>query len=793
MSKLSRRLFMTTAPAAAAAVVSCKSGPAADPFALAKHKPPAPGTAGKKRNQEEHVSSICGQCPAGCGITVRVVEGRAVKIDGNPAFPVNKGSLGPKGQAGVEVLYHRDRLKGPMRRVGERGQGKFKEVSWEEAIAEVGAKLKAQREGGESRGLVLLDGQPRGAMHEWWGRFLESYGSPNHVDHRSTTDGGTVLAMLHMQGVADLPAYDWARTRYVLGMGSALFESWCQSIHATRAASKLRHGVPGNRVKFVHVSPRYSPTAIKADEWVPIRPATYGALALGLAHVLVKEKKHDEAFLTQHSFGFEDFKDAKGLRHKGFKTVLTQWEPKRVESVTGIPEATVVRLAHELADYRPAIVLADGGAAAATNGLGTAMAIHALNAVLGNLERPGGLLVQRPPPLQPWKELSLDATARTAAAQPRLDGAGGERSPLGHSNINALPEAMLAGKPYAASAVFFFQSNPFFSKPGGAQWVKALHNVPLVVSFSPLPDESTLHADWVLPDLTYLERNDLVVPAPSLGVGVAGWRQPAVPPQVNGRHTGDVVLGLARAIGGSVAEAFPQASYLAALVERLRVEGTDEADAILDDIKESGGRWDKGDRFEDWAHAFATPSGKFELYSQRAAQALATLYPIPSALEATLKARGVTTAADELCLPHWEPANYAGDAQAYPLVVLPYRAMNYAEGGVRHQKRLSQMPLVPGVNPGRPRIEINPVDAQSLGLANGDRALVETPAGSQALHVMIHRGIRPGTLGLPLGLGTWPPRQGETTGGYQLLSVFEDPLAGIFAANGTRARVRRLS
>lgn len=804
MSPLTRRKLLLSAPlaASAATLAGCKLPARKDPFSIALKKPPVPGSAGKLNGQEELVNSVCGQCPAGCGITVRLVEGRAVKIDGNPLSPVNEGSVGPKGQAGVELLYHPDRIKGPLKRDGERGSGKWKAATWDEALAAVGGALKELREKGQPQGLVVMDGVPRGPMHELWGRFAAAFGSPNHVDHRAVTDGGKVLATYYMHGVGDLPAYDWSRTRYVLGLSTSLFESWCQSIHVMRTASDLRHSMPGKRVKFVQVSARFSPTSMKADEWVPISPGTYGALALGLAHVLVRDGKYDQAFVKEHCFGFEDFQDAAGQSHRGFKGLVAKdYPPEKVEQLTGVPKEAIERLAKEMVEFGPAVVIADGGAASATNGLGTAMAIHALNALLGNLERPGGLVVQRKAPLADWKPVEPDEVAKAGAAAPRLDGAGSEAAPLALSRVHALPPSLGGGGPYPAQALLLFQSNPFFSKPGGG-WAEAVKKVPLVVSFSPLPDESTLWADWVLPDHTYLERFDLVEPAPGLARPVIALRQPAVPPQHDTRHTGDVLLALAKAVGGSVAAAFPWNTYRDALVERLAgltkapggsAEG-DDAEALLEGMGESSSWFAKELKYEDWAGAFPTPSGKFELYSQRIAERLAKAFPTPEALAKALESRGVQSRGDALCLPHWEPPRFVGDEKEFPLVVLPYRAMNYAEGGVRHQKRLRALPLVPGLNPGKPRVELNPIDADALGLKSGELVRVETPAGSQVLTLLVSSATRPGAAGLPLGLGQWPPRPGDPPqGGYALLAPESDPLAGIFASQGTRARIRRAS
>lgn len=792
---LSRRDFLKGAGALAGGLVlaGCE-----DPYAL--EKPPVPGGEGWIKGEEKWIPSVCGQCQAGCGIRVRVVEGRAVKIEGNPAFPLNRGGLGPKGQAGLQLLYHPDRVRGPMRRDGARGSGRWKPVSWEEAIREVGKALRELRQRGSPEGLVVADGLRRGMGREFWDRFLEAYGSPNHLDHVSTSEGGKVLAMAYMHGIPELPAYDWDRTRYVLGFGASLFESWCQTIHLTRASSYLRRGMPGQRVKFVQVSPRFSVTAMKADEWVPIKPATYGALALGLGHVLVRDALVDADFLRDRTFGFETWTDAAGIAHRGFKSLLMEdYAPAKVAGITGIPEPAIERLAHEMAENRPAVSLADGGAAAATNGLGTAMAIHALNALLGNLERPGGLLVQRSAPLAAWPAVTPDDIARKGRGAARVDGAGGPACLLGLGCVQAVPDAVLSGRPYPVQALFLQHSNPVFSKPDGRRWLEAIRKIPLVVSLSPIRDESGLWADWLLPEPTYLERWEPVEPVPGVGSPVLGLRQPAVAPQHDTMPAGDLLIRLAGEIGPGVTEAFPWKDAKAAALERLKglleaKGGSTEAAKMPDltkGLQKDGGWWAPGYPYEQWEKAFPTPSGRFEFFSQGIAARLAAGLPEAKARDAALAAAGVATRGDDLCLPHWEPPRFAGSEAEYPLVLVAYRGIEYAEGGARHLPLLRELPMA-GRTAWRDCCEIHPADAGRLGLKAGRTAWLESPAGRLLLTVRLVPGVRPGTVAVPLGHGPWPaPAQGEPAGAYGLIANLSDPLAGILALQGTRVRVRK--
>jgi anaerobic selenocysteine-containing dehydrogenase len=800
MSPLNRREFLTTTALGVAATVALQGcTKKEDPYALTK--PKVPGADKYNRGEEKWVSSICSQCLAGCGIKVRVVEGRAVKIEGHPDCPINQGRLGPKGQAGLELLYHTDRVVQPLERDGPRGSGKWKPISWDDAIKAIGAKLHELRVKGLSQGLVVLDGEPRGMMHQFWGRFLTAYGSPNHVGHRSTTDGGKVLAMRYMHGVDEIPAYDWDGVRYVLGFGANLFESWCQTIHFSRKSSSLRRGIPGQRVKFVQVSPRFSITAAKADEWLAIESGTYGALALGLSHVLVRDNLFDEAFVREHTFGFEDWKDAAGVQHRGYRDlVMKDYTPDRVAQITGIPVKTIERIAHEMAAHKPAISLADGTAAAATNGLGTAMAIHALNALLGNLERRGGMIVQKQAPLTPMPAFEPDEVAKKALAMPRLDGAGTRSCPLGGEVIQDLPKAVLSEKPYTAQALILYRSNPIFSKPEGAKWIEAIQRIPLVVSCSPLADESTFWADYILPDDTYLERWELVEPVPSVGYPIVGLRQPAVTRRHDTMSSGDVLIKLAKAIGGPVAEAFKWKDYKAACTDRLKglleTEGASvtatTASELTKSLQNSGTWWKTGYPFEQWADAFKTPSGKFEFFSQKMAARMAEVFPDKVALEQHLAANSVLTRGDDLYLPHWEPAHLEGLPYEYPFELVVYRGIEYAEGGARHFSWLCGLPNA-GAARRNERVELNPKDATALGFQNGQWVWVESPAGKHALMVQTHAGVRPGSVAIPLGMGVWPPKAlaSELSGSYPLLANKSDPLGGILALQGTRVRISK--
>jgi len=787
MPALSRReLLLFMGAGSAAALTGCSADTPPRPVSVV---PP-----GWMRGEERWIGTACGQCPAACGVRVRVREGRALKLEGDPAHPISQGGLGPKGQSGLQVLYHPDRIRSPLERDGERGAGRWKPISWQAAIDGIAARLRSLREAGEAQGLVVIDGEERGILRELWERFLAAYGSPNHVEHAHALDGGRRLAMAHMHGRAELPAFAWERTRYVLGIGAGLFESYCQTIHLMRVSSDKRRGVHGPRVKFVQASSRFSVTEAKADEWVPLAPGTHGALALGIAHVLVRDGLYDEDFVREHTFGFEDWTDAQGGAHRGYRDlVLSDYAPERVAELSEVPVETIERVARELGSNPPAIVLFGEEASTASNGAGTAMAIHALNALLGNLERPGGALVQRRVPLAPWPDLAPDETARAGFARPRIDGAGSPACALGTSCPDSVPAAILERTPYAVGALVFSRANPLLASPNAALWERALARVPLVVSTSSLPDETTLWADYVLPEPSYLERWEVVEPSPSTGRPLLAQRRPAVLPLHDTLHAGDVILRLARAIGSPLAEALPWTDFRAASLERL--SGLAAASPVPDPEQlERDGWWiDEDQGFEQWDLAFATPSGRFEFYSQAIAARLDGLFPEPAAREAYLRSRGVAARGDELCLPHWEAPVLAGDPREYPHLLVPYHGIEHASGGSRHVPLLRELPTV-GRVAWRERVELHPAHARELGVRDGDEVTARTPAGLRTMAVRVVAGTRPGTVGLPLGGGAWPPRADDPRRGgvAGLLVPLVDPLVGTPAVLGTRVLIEKV-
>jgi len=775
---------------AGAAVAGCRGDE--DPYAL--EKPQVPGSAKWLKGAERAVTSACAQCPAGCGIRVRVVEGRAVKVEGLPSCPVNRGGIGPRGISGPQVLYDPDRIRGPLRRKGGRGSREFEPISWDEAIATLGERLSGLRERKEGHRLGIVCGRERGMMLELWRRFALAYGTPNFFDGFCSGNGPVAEAVLWMQGLREIPAYDWNETRYVLSLGSGILESSCQLVAFARAQPGMRRGQARARAKVVHAGPSLSRTALCADEWIRARPGTQAALALGLAHVLVRDGLFDEPFVREHGFGFERWTDESGTEHAGFREALLEYPPERVAAICGVGTPELERLARELAADRPSFAITGPEETLGPNGLSTAMAVHALNGLLGSIDRPGGLLTQRAPPLADWEPVESDEIADETLARGRIDGVGSGRFPLSFGALDALPESLLEGRPYPLDTLLLYYSNPLFARPSPGKWRSALDKVPWVVSFSPFLDETVSEvADLVLPDLTYLERFEDAAPAPSVGLAVFGLRQPVVEPLHDGRSTGDALVQLAKSVGEPVAAAFPFEDFRDALKKRLvgvfkarrgsivEEKGADFFKRIL-----SEGWWtDDPYEYGRWEEVLRTPSGRFEFSSQA----------MRRAFEQGAKAGGEVPAdLDRVCMPRHDEIVPEGDPAEYPHRLVVYAPNTYAEGSGANLPWLQEL-----ASAGRPiwttEAEVHAETAAAAGVLDGEAMRIDSPAGSIVVRARIATEILPGVVRVPRGGGHtafgrfaqgWGANPMEIVGGGSL-----DRLSGVASHSGARVAIRR--
>ncbi len=782
---LSRRSFLKLSAAAAgsaaavAALQNVMGAVQAAPLAQAQVQTGA---------EEKIVPTTCALCPAGCGVLVRVADGRVVKLEGNPMHPVNQGSLCPKGQAAPELLYNPDRLTGPLRRTGERGAGAWEPITWDEAVQLVAGKLAELRQAGHPERAVLLHGDTRGQMRSFLTRFMAAVGSPNVISHESLNVAAAKLGVYLTQGVYDLPAYDLENSRYVLAFGASLLEAGANPQRTISGYTYLRRG-RAERGKVVVVDPRQSITAAKADEWLPIQPGTDAALALGMANVIIRSGLVDADFIKNYAFGFDNF-TSDGKKHKGFKQfVLENYDLARVEQITGVPSTTIARIAGEFATTRPAIAILPGKGGLLDGGFGgvyTAMAIHILNALVGSIEAPGGVLTQRYMPCVEWPALPADPVAARGLQAERVDGAG-TQFPLARTAYQAVAAAV--------EALFLYDANPLFEVPGGGRFIEAFNQVPLIVSFSSFMDESAEYADLVLPEPTFLERwgDDHIA---GLGYPGIALRQPVIEPLYDTLNTADFLLRVAAALGGPVAQAFPWGSYEEVLRFRLADIGAD-----WDTFRELGVWLTPGYRFarrgsERWLAEVvgrdrrnAPRDGYFDLYSRELNCVLG------SKKKDELAGLGITQAGDGVNLPHHEPTTYAGDEAEYPFVLNVVTLMSL--GPRSEAANMPTLQEISGMTVGETWnswLEMNPEAAHALGLADRDPVWVESAFAIAQTKVRLVQGLHPEVVNLPYNQGhTAVGRFARNRGinGLTLLNPASEPISGLAAFTNTRVKVYR--
>lgn len=733
MADLGRRRFL-----AGTGLVGLAAGcrPGKDPYA--PQKPAVPIAAGVRPGSESFVLSTCGLCDAGCGIRVRVVDGRAVKIEGNPDSPVNRGGLCARGAAGLELLYHANRVRGPMRRHGRRGGNRWQPIAWDEAIAELGDRLGRLQATRQAPGLVLIDGEPRGTTHALWSRFMAAMGSPNHIGHGATGRAALLEPVRTMTGTAGVPGYDFERAGCVLLVGTGPLESSPQAIHLARALAGAA------RPRLLCLSPRLPATAALVDEWLAVNPGQASAVLLGLVHVLLRDRLADESVL-------DGARGAHDLR----AVVTASYSPAQVAALAGVSAARIETLARELAANRPSVVVVDEETKDST-ATGAALVLHALLSSLGG---PGGMLLDA----DALADLSTAEPATPPVDVPALDGrAAGEAS-----RMLAIPEAILSGEPYPVEVLLLHYSNPAFSKPDGKRWAQAIAKVPFVVSFSPILDESAARADLVLPDQTFFERWDVV--APARATGVVSLRQPVVRPLTQAMQTGDVILRLAAALGGKVAQSLPWKTHHEAVVARLQAS-CDEADDVLEQLGDKGvckviGRrpMDKDVRERD-AAGMPVTGGK----------ALVDVTP---------------------AIPRKAPV---AAERPFPFVLCPFRDQAYAEGGFRELPWLAELPSPTQAcgdqacdhSPWSGYVEISRQDAGVLAVEDGAWVAVTSPVGRVELRARVHAHIKAGVLGLRLG--GWGRAVGDSEGTPARLLMGTTDAAGNWQCFATPAKVEKL-
>lgn len=618
-------------------------------------------------------TGVCRQCAAGCGVQVRVVDGDAKKIEGLEGHPVNRGGVCALGHSVLQELYNPDRLLQAQRASGERGSGQFEAVAWDEALALATGAISAA----PPERIAIVGGARTGVEGALWRRFADALGAPPPTFLEGPGAEVERRAAAIALGTQDTPWYDIERAEYVLSIGAPVLDRWRSPAHYTRAFAEMRRGRATRRGWLVQAEPRMSLTAANADEWLPIRPGTEGVLARALGGHLLAEG------------------GVSAVAAQRYRVLFPGAAPSIEEAAQAcdVPAERILGVAEALASSENALVIGGGSAGAHTNGVANVTAALALNLLLDNLGRPGGVFA-------PASFGLAQGIAPSAAETPFAELAGrlrGEGTPV--------EVLIVAGGDLVHQA------------PGGWGLAEAIGNVGTVVVLSSFLDDTALRADLVLPVATELERFEAFEPAASVGVPVLSMAAPIVEPMGDGRHPVDVLLQITAGLGEPTASRFPWSDYEAVVEERIEQElARLPGSTGLSASQYVNAALERGGIFGESAPAGAPPG--------------------PAAAAPALTA-----------------GTFTGAESEYGFVLLPYESLKVGEGTGANRPWLQEQPDPMSTVMWNAWVEISPDDAATLHVDDGDLLSVESPVGAVEVHAVIDPAVRPGTLSMPMGHG----------------------------------------
>jgi len=732
---MDRRSFikLTAVTGTSAALSSC-GNPAAPLVRFVPDEDIMPGVAVWK-------PGVCPLCAAGCGLTVRAMDAdadvvrngqagvvrilAAKKLEGSPAHPISQGGICARGQAAIQLTYHPDRITQPLKRARTRGDGRYDTISWDDAIAEIVSHLDALEAAGNQKALAIVARHGSGHRAALIAQFLGRYGAPGPVTYELFGDDVLRRANALSFGREQLPTFDLPNARFVVGFGADFLGTWNSPVSQGHGYGLMRQGRPGIRGAFVQVESRMTQTGANADEWLPARPGTEGVLALGLANVIIGARLRPA-----------DAAGRAGALIDGWSTGLSAYTPAQVEKVTGVSASRVERLARQFSEARPAVAIIGGPPLAHTNGLFSAVAVNALNALVGSVEQPGGLF------FTPQLNLSAAAKLQSVAV------------PAARSLDRFAADVVSAG-PSTPQVLFIDGANPVYTAPQAWRVREAFERIPFIASFGSFLDETSILADLILPDHTFLESWTEAVPESGAAVAVASVAPPVMSPLHQTRATGDVLLEIGRRLRRPLNLPWQTFDEMLGATFAALPAATADGDSWTD-AQERGGWWG------------TLPAGV------RVAATTATPATRPVAFT--------------------EP-QFDGDPQEYPFHFLPYPSSAFLDGSLAHLPWLQEMPDPLTSAMWSSWVEVNPATAARLGIGQGDLVEIASVHGAVRTAAMISPGIAPDLLAMPVGQGhrtftRYASGRGESP--VPLIAPVTEATTGALAWAATRVRVSRI-
>jgi anaerobic selenocysteine-containing dehydrogenase len=664
-----------------------------------------------KKPITEVVRSVCRVCSRSCGILVHLQDGQVVKVEGAPDTPkkaivigTTGGDICIMGEVAPERLYHPNRLKYPQKRVGERGEGNWQRISWDEALDTIAEKLNSAKKRYGAEAVSFVKGH-REFFCDYVVRLANVFGTPNvvagadHVCYVPTAVGS--LITYGYDGVADL-------------MASPSCVVWW----GRRGKPPLKEGA-----KLIVVNVLKTEAATMADVWLQPRPATDLALVLGMLYVIVHEELYDKAFVEKWTFGFDKLREH-----------VQQYPPEKVEQITWVPAAKIAEAARLYARVRPACIKAGNAIEDNVNSVQCSRALAIMSAITGNLDVPGGVIeVQGVIDEMPGRKVTLWDKMPKEQQQKKLGAGEGflPRHPLWelvadmpvHVHPQYLVKAILEEDPYPIKALCVFGSNPLLTWSNAKEVHRAFKKLDFLAVADLVMTPTAALADIVLPVASYLEEDGVDVQRNALGLPYVQVLQKVA--QI-GECWSDmkILIELAKKLG--LREYFWEdvRSFLDAYLkpvgmtfEEFRQQG------IIQAITKYR-KYEKG--------GFNTPSHKVEIYSSLCEQW--GYDPLPTYHE-----------------PPETPYSAPELAKEYPLILTSCHEDYFMHSQDRHLETLRK------IKPG-PISIIHPETAAKLGIGDGDSIYIETERGRIKQIATLSAGIHPRVVSA--SYAWWFPEKG---------------------------------
>jgi anaerobic selenocysteine-containing dehydrogenase len=635
-------------------------------------------------------------CPDTCAMLVTVESGRAVRVAGDPEHPFTRGFLCTKVNRYIERTYHRDRLLHPLRRVGPKGSGRFEQISWDEALAEIADRWNAIRQSSDGPQAILpysyagTMGMIQGSSMDR--RFFHHIGA-SLLDRTICSMAGTVgMRMTVGANIgADPEGIPWSDLVLLWGTNTLTANPhlWPFVLQARERGARI-----------IAIDPIRTRTAAQCDEWIGIRPGTDAALALGMMHVLLERGYEDRSFIDAHTLGFEQLRER-----------VLEYPPARVAQLTGVPEDRVVALGEAYGRAQAAFIRVNYGLQRHAGGGMAVRTIACLPALTGHWRRPGGGV-----------QLSSSANFmfdKRTLERPDLSPPVRTINMIRLGDALTLPDAGVGGPPVRALVVY--NSNPAAVAPDRNVVLRGLAREDLfTVVLEHVQTDTADYADIVLPATTQLEHWDVHL---SYGHHYVSLNQPSIAPLGEALPNSEIFRRLARAMG--LSHACFADDDVTMIRQALASSSTKLAGVTFEELVTRGWmRLNVPLPYLPFAEGqFPTPSGKVEFYSQRMADM--GLDPLPA-----------------FTPPYEYPEAVPALAARYPLTLISSPAHQFLNSTFVNIDSLRRAAR-------EPECLLHPADAERRGIAPGARVVVRNDRGAFTAVARVEASIREGVVWAP--------------------------------------------